>query len=283
MRYLGILPLLWACSGENVIEKQDNSAPSILIGSHSDSAEVLEGYIESFRASVSDDDNDFSELQVAWYVGEELICDWTEVSPAGESFCDIVFAPEDTNVVAEVRDTQGAAGRSEISVVVQPTEAPIIELLTPIQGSGYYSSELIQFSAVVSDNEDAPEDLLITWSSSLDGELVLDSTPDSNGEISDYTYLSEGQHAIELRVEDSSGKISTEEVVLQVGGANALPACEILSPANQSAAVVGTSILFVGTATDDNIPSTELSATWSSDKDGILGAGSITSSGEVSF
>ena len=74
---VGMIFLLVACSGgENVIEKQDNSAPSIMVASHSASIEVLEGYTESFRATVSDDDNDFSELTVAWYVNEEIVCDW---------------------------------------------------------------------------------------------------------------------------------------------------------------------------------------------------------------
>ena len=122
----GILSLLLACN-ESVIEKQNNTAPTILIGSHSSGVEVLDGYIESFRASVSDDDNDYSELSVAWYVGEDIVCDWAEVSPAGESFCDIVFSSGDTNVIAEVRDSQGAGGRAEIDVVVTPTEAPVAQ------------------------------------------------------------------------------------------------------------------------------------------------------------
>ena len=213
---IGILPLLLACN-ESVIEKQDNTAPTILIASHSNGVEVLEGYVESFRASVSDDDNDYSELSVAWYVGEDIVCDWTEASPAGESFCDIVLNDEDTNIIAEVRDSLGAGGRSEIEVVVIPTEAPAAEILSPTQNSNHYSDQLIQFSGIVSDNEDNPQDLVVTWSSSLDGDLILDTTADTNGNISDYGYLSEGQHALELRVEDTSGKVTKEQLVLLVG------------------------------------------------------------------
>ena len=52
------LVLSLACTGgKNVIEKQ-TTYPSVLIGSHSPDAEIL-GYIESFRATVSDDDNEF--------------------------------------------------------------------------------------------------------------------------------------------------------------------------------------------------------------------------------
>ena len=58
--------------------------------------------------------------------------------------------------------------------------------------------------------EDAPEDLIVSWTSSVDGQLSVDNLPNSDGEITDYIYLSEAQHAIELRVEDTSGKVATE-------------------------------------------------------------------------
>ena len=221
---LGLVTLLVACSGgENVIEKQDNSAPSIMVASHSTSIEVLEGYTESIRATVSDDDNDFSELTVAWYVNEEIVCDWNSVSPAGESFCDVAFTSDDTHLVAEVRDAAGAGGRAEVAVTVTPTDAPTAAILSPTQNSNHYSDQLIQFAALVGDNEDDPADLLVTWSSNVDGDLILDTSPDADGNISDYGYLSEGQHALELRVEDSSGKVTKEQLTLQVGGENSAP------------------------------------------------------------
>ena len=79
--------------------------------SHGDGAEVQDGFVEYFRATVSDDDNEFNELSVAWYVGEDMVCDWEIASAAGESICEIVFEEGDTNVIAEVRDTQGKGSR----------------------------------------------------------------------------------------------------------------------------------------------------------------------------
>jgi hypothetical protein len=281
--YFGLPALLLACGGESVIEKQANSAPTVMIGSHSPDAEILEGYVESFRATVSDDDNEYAELTVAWYVGDEIVCDWASVTPAGESFCDITLAADDSNVIVEVRDPAGAGGRAEVSVVVIPTDAPTVEILSPTQNSNHYSDQLIQFAGLVGDNEDSPEDLLITWSSSVDGDLILDTSPDANGNISDYGYLSEGQHALELRVEDSSGKVTKEQLTLQVGGANAIPTCGFVSPATESSFQVGDSILFEGTALDDNVGATELTVVFSSDKDGELGAGTVATSGTVIF
>ena len=59
--------------------------------SHTDGFEVLEGYTQSFRATVSDDDSEYASLEVAWFVGEDNVCDWTYVTAAGEAYCDVVF------------------------------------------------------------------------------------------------------------------------------------------------------------------------------------------------
>ena len=110
----------YACGGENVIESKQNTAPVVVIASHSPDAEILEGYAETFRATVSDDDNEFEELSVAWYVGETIVCDWETVNPAGESYCDISFEQEDNNVIAEVRDSRAQVeGQKSMSSLFQ--------------------------------------------------------------------------------------------------------------------------------------------------------------------
>ena len=40
--------LLFGCTSDNVIEKQENTAPTVLIVSHSDGAEVQDGFVEYF-------------------------------------------------------------------------------------------------------------------------------------------------------------------------------------------------------------------------------------------
>ena len=156
-----IVPLLLACSGENVITKQQNVAPTITIQSHGEGAEIFEGFVEGFRAQVSDADHGFAELEVAWYIEEQELCAWTAVTDSGESYCDLVFEPGDSSVVAEVRDPQGAGGRAELAITVLPTEAPTAEILEPPQADSiYYSDRLITFSALISDGEDDPQELV---------------------------------------------------------------------------------------------------------------------------
>jgi hypothetical protein len=281
MRPISLLTVLIACTGENVIEKQENSAPTITIQSHSDDTEMLEGYTESFRAQASDDDHDFEDLEVAWFVGEQEVCAWEIVSSAGESFCDIVFTPDDTSVVAEVRDVQGAGGRDEVNITVASTEAPVVEILSPVNTNNYYADQLIQFSAILSDAEDLPEDLIAVWSSNIDGELDLNNTPDSSGEISDFSYLSEGEHAIQLLVEDTTGKTTSEELVIIVGGNNNEPLCDITEPNTGSGYVVGQNISFSGTATDEDINNSLLSITWESNQDGTFDTTAANTAGEM--
>jgi hypothetical protein len=262
---------------------KDKDSPTVTITSHEDGVEVRDGFVEYFSAEVTDDDNGFDELNVAWYVGEELVCDWAVVNEAGESTCEIVFAVGDNAVLATVRDPQEAEGQSELSIDVVATYAPEIELLTPLADNKHYSNEPILFSALASDLEDASDNLIVSWTSSVDGELSLDTSIDADGKVSDYGFLTENSHTIELRVEDSTGKVSTEEVVIQVGGENIDPDCGFTAPSDEESFVMGDSIIFSGTAMDEDIPNDELTADISSNLDGTLHTFSPLSDGTFSF
>lgn len=216
---------LWmvACTGESVIEKQSNKAPVITIQSHGSGAQFVHGTTETFRALVSDGDHDAEDLEVGWYVGEELVCSWENPSELGESACDILLEIGDSSIVAEVRDAEDLGGRAEIAISVLDTQAPTILISSPLAQNTYQSDQLIQFIATIADAEDSPGQLTSTWFSSVDGLLALDITPDSSGRISDAINLSVGQHYIELRVQDSDGKLTTEAVIIDVIDSNEAP------------------------------------------------------------
>lgn len=277
-----ILPLV-ACSGEKVLTNTTNSPPTITIMSHGDGFEVQEGYVESFRATVADEDNGYEELEVAWYVGETLVCDWITASTAGESFCDIVFDMGDTSLVAQVRDSRDGAARAELGLVVLPTEVPEVEIEAPLSNGRFYSDQLVTFRASASDAEDDVRDLMTSWTSSLDGDLEMDGNPDSNGVVEDATTLQQGDHFVEVTVTDTTGKSSTDSVTITVQGPNNIPTCSIDSPVTGDVSVFGSSVIFEGLAADLDIPSTDLSFEWTSDKDGVLGTGAMNSNGEISF
>ena len=274
------LAFILGCDSEQTA-KIINDAPSVLITSHSDGFEVFEGEILQFRAQASDTNDGTQEITVAWYLEQELVCDWTTPMLAGDSYCDISFEGENAIVVAEVRDQVGAAGRAEVFGSLIPNEAPTLEIVSPNETDRYYSDQLISFQIAVSDLEDTPEDLIVTWESSLAGELALEATPDANGSIDDAGYLPEGQHFLEIRVTDTMGKSVAQSLVLDVGGENTAPSCQIIEPENHAAYSLGETIFFTAQLQDTEASAEELSFTWISDKDGPLGTGSISSSGEV--
>ena len=284
MRFVlcGLVSLLLACEGETVIEKMDNSAPTALIVSHSEGVSLEEGYVVNFRATASDQNDAVETLSMAWYVGQEVVCDWSAVSIGGDQSCSIEIVEGMTSIIAEVRDPEGAGGRSEIAIVVLPTEAPTVSIEMPLQGSRHYAEELIELSGIVGDAEDDVADLVIEWTSNLDGSLASPQ-PDSDGAISDYVLLSEGQHAIELSVEDTSGKRSSSSVVVTVGAANTLPSCELTEPMDGDVAVVGAAVRFRGIADDPDIPNDQMLVSWSSDKDGAFGTGTPSSDGSITY
>ena len=136
----------------------------------------------------------------------------------------------------------------------------------------------------MADLEDNPEDLLLQWGEArwmvswlwLPWRIPMETPPVRR-------YLSEGQHSLQLHVTDTMGKSVTESLVLQVGGPNTPPGCEIIAPADGVGVSVEKAVDFQGLATDADVSSTQLSYVWKSDKDGDLGTGTIASDGSIYF
>lgn len=275
--------LFWfACQSDEGV-KAYNANPEITITSHSEDAELEEGVSVSLRAAVSDPNHSEEELLVSWYADTELVCDWAPPDMAGTSFCDFEPRIDSTRIVAEVRDPDGAGGQDEISLIISATSAPSISISSPIGSEIYYSDLIIEFNALVSDIEDPPELLSVMWTSSLDGDLPLPEFSDSGGMLSGSLTLSEGQHFIQATVTDTTGKQSQTDVNLTVNPPNSPPNCSIVSPNSQEVGVVGENMNFVGLVTDNEDILSELSASWTSSIDGVLGSVSPTSSGDILF
>ena len=136
---------------------------------------------------------------------------------------------------------------------------------------------------IISDAEDSADLLTVFWESDIDGVLSnIDTQVDSTGTIG-YEYLSQGEHAIDSYVEDTTGKITRETVIVEVGPPNSSPLCEIITPEDGAAGPEGDVVTFTGTANDVDVPSDSLMVIWSSDKDGELGTVNPDSAGNIVF
>lgn len=111
----------------------------------------------------------------------------------------------------------------------------------------------------------------------------MDDVPSSSGEQVGNSMLREGRHRITLQVEDTTGPVDTDTVVVNVGPPDGAPAGSLNQPLNNDSFHVGPTILFRGTANDLDQDATGLSVGRSSDLDGVLSTGAPTRTGAIGF
>ena len=223
--FLGLAFTLASCRTDNSI-KIFNAEPTAEITSHSDGDEVLEGAVVVFRGGVGDIDHTAGDLTTTWFLDDTIMCESAAPDVDGITTCSFTMPAEANTVALEVRDPENAAGADQVSLTVVPTASPEAKIASPSADESYTSDRLITFEGVVSDAEDDAIDLVVSWSSTLDGELKVDAIPNAAGLVLGYGYLSEGEHAIELNVSDTSGKSGTASVIVQVGPADKGPDCD---------------------------------------------------------
>ena len=275
--------LLSGCDSSEESIKYYNSTPVATITSHSNDDELLEGVEYTFVGIISDDNHSADDLTVTWSTDIRDLCPQMQPDVEGTTSCQAILEAGDTKLKLQVSDPDGAAGLASIDITVQETEAPTITLLSPDASNQYYADQLIEFSAIIADAEDEAADLQYEWESSQDGILSISSPPDTDGTISSFASLSEGQHAITLRVEDTTGKISSQDIAIQVGGVNTDPTCSITEPTSGQGFTFDQNITFSGTAADEDINNSLLNILWESDLDGVINTTAPNSNGEVAF
>ncbi len=269
----------WSDSGL----KKYNSDLEVSISSHTSGDTVVEGVAETVRGQVGDPNHAIEDLDVTWLLNGSEQCDDSAPDESGVVTCEMTFGTDGAEVSLEVRDPEGAGASAAVTLEVQPTDAPVAEITAPIADGVYYADQLITFQGTVSDTEDALEDLFVVFETAELGTLELEIDVTSEGAVEAFGSLEEGEHAVKLRVTDTTGKEDVDSVVISVGPPNSAPTCAITAPATGSAGPEGDLVTFTGTAEDVDVASDWLAVAWSSDKDGPIGTSTPNSSGAVTF
>ena len=219
---------------------------------------------------------------VTWSLDGQAVCE--DISPTKRiTLCDISLDEGQHSVSMLVVDPEGASATSSVMVDAYFVGVPEAVLSAPVDGSSYYSNQEVVFSATVSDLEDAPQDLDIVWTSSIDGELSVDNEASSQGEVFGTGLLSEGTHQIEITVTDSDGNEGSDSAVVDILPPNTEPSCSLYSPITNAVYAQGDTIIFEGTVADAETSPSDLIVELTSDKDGVLGNPTADSSGAVQF
>lgn len=260
--------------------------PLVTIQTPVDGSAVSQAVPVTLRGQVVDKEFEGSleDITALWSANGTPICEGSLVDPAGNVECTHTFATAgEVTLSLNATNPDGASAAATVEITVDPNVAPTVTILAPTATGTYYADQLIDFQAVTTDDNDLPTDLVATWTSDLDGELSIDDAPDSLGELLGSGLLSEGRHLLTLEVEDTTGLVGSDEIIVEVGPDNSSPSCAITYPLNNDSFQVGETILFQGTATDADIDANDLIVSWTSNLDGELSTASPTSAGSMSF
>ena len=155
--------------------------------------------------------------------------------------------------------------------------APEIEMTVPSKG---YADIEVVLSATAIDNHDLPSELLINWTSDIDGELPF-SAPNDEGGFSFTGLMSTGNHILSLSAEDLDGNRTSISQEFLMGPANTAPSCSFVSTDEYFS--VDSTFRLEAQASDPDISSENLLVEWYSDADGFLGVGDINSEGLITI
>lgn len=200
------LPLVAACSDKTVtVLKQP---PAVTITNPSSGSTFFEGEAIDFEALVETyGDSDPTGITSRWVSGSEVLCEEETTDASGYTYCSAAFEGAGLRTVeVTVVNDRGDRAKASTDITISANTAPTIDIVSPVADSYYAAEELIIFSATVSDAEEDPQDLVVTVTSSIDGDLGLGAAPTSSGAYETGGYLTVGTHLLTFRVEDATGE-----------------------------------------------------------------------------
>lgn len=196
-----------------------NSNPVCGIVAPSDGTAAQQGTEVFFEATATDPDIDPDRLTFTW----RSDTDGELRTGTPDSDGTVRFATDTLTVATHLITlsvTDEVGGTCTDSIYYTVGTPPTLTLLEPADGDIVAAGVDVRFSATVSDSEDVPTDLLIDWTSDIDGTLSA-AGADSTGSVSFRTSaLSVGDHAISVTVTDTDGLFTVRTIDLVV---NATP------------------------------------------------------------
>jgi hypothetical protein len=217
-----IIPLLSACGGDTSIVQVPNQAPEASITTPPDGSPYEEGDLVTFSGMVDDDRDPSNELWLLWQSDLDGLLD-EGATADGDGLAVFVTAnlsPGNHAISLTVVDSEAAEGWDLVEITVSDVpDAPEIQVLHPVQNEYGVEGDPFEFSAIVSDEQDEPEDLLVSISSEheeLEEPVFCEIVPDAAGIAACEADLPPGEHMLLFEVEDLEGYVGAESVYFEV-------------------------------------------------------------------
>ncbi len=177
----------------------------------------------SFEGTATDNEDASGALGVWWDSDIQGLLDLSQTINDAGAVSGTGFLEPGAHVVRLwAEDTSGRQSSASVLVQVFPPAAPpVVAMVSPLDGTTLNVGDLVLFQANVVDEFDRPEDIDISWSSTIDGELASTiATSDGDTQFST-SGLSQGEHAVTVVATDSDGLTAMDTVLLSVMDAGA--------------------------------------------------------------
>jgi hypothetical protein len=170
-----------------------------------------------FRGRVADVDVPNDQLHVFW--SSDVDGEFAVLQPDTDGNVDTFYSGlsvGDHVLTMRVRDEEEFECSADTSLHVCPVnDPPTVELTSPAAESTFANEDIL-FEATVGDDLTPLDQLVVTWTSDIDGEFNADG-PDALGHLAVETgTLTPGDHLVTLRVDDLCGNESTATVTFTI-------------------------------------------------------------------
>ena len=156
----------------------------------------------------------------------------------------------------------GCTGQSGL---VKYNDPPAVNILAPASGQEFNEGQQLDFQAKVVDDTTPAEELVVQWTSSIDGILSEESLPDSNGSVVFSTAsLSVGNHVVTLKAIDKEGEEGTYGLDVSIKDVPDAPTLTVVHPIPGESGVEGYPFTFSVQVGDEQDPLDTLAISFSS-------------------
>ena len=192
-----------------------------------------------------------------------------------------LFSGEHLLTVSAV-DTEGAIGTASVTVTITTDHvAPACEILEPLDG-GFEVGTDVLFSGQVNDADVTADQLVVRFSTDVDGQFA-ELSADTTGLVQTYyDGLSVGEHILTMLVIDEENFECSADTTLRVCEENEPPEISWDSP-EAGEHLAGESLVFSANVGDDVTSAAAVLIEWSSDIDGVFNSDAPDALGGLFF